>query len=78
MNEEIKKLTSDLLDVLREYNPEELCAIWQEWEKELDHEKFTPIVREYCKSLVEAVMLQKLEKNIGASESVGICLETLI
>ena len=62
MNEEIKKLTSDLLDVLREYNPEELCAIWQEWEKELDHEKFTPRVKEYCKSLVDAVLIEKLEE----------------
>lgn len=62
MNEEIKKLASDLLDVLREYNPEELGAIWQEWEKELDHEKFTPRVKEYCKSLVDAVLIEKLEE----------------
>ena len=62
MNEEIKKLTSDLLDVLREYSTEELCAIWQEWEKELDHEKFTPRVKWYCKSLVDAVLIEKLEE----------------
>ena len=59
MDEEMKKLTSDLLDVLREYSTEELCAIWQEWEKELDHEKFTPRVKGYCKSLVDAVLIEK-------------------
>ena len=78
MDENMKNLTSDLLAELRGHSPEELATIWQEWEKELDCKKFSPRVKEYCKSLVEAVMLQKLEKNIGASESVVICLETLI
>lgn len=58
MNEEMKELTRDLLTELFEHNPEELVEIWQEWEKELECKKFSPRVKEYCRSLVEAVLLQ--------------------